>query len=323
MTELLSVRELRIDAVRNGVATPVVDGVSFVLHEGEILGVCGESGSGKTLTSLAILGLLPRGLSMSGSVRYRGEELVTASEKRLRAIRGNRIAVVWQDPASTLHPLLPIGTQLTEHVRFHLGLGKGAAHTRALDLLQAVRVPDAQAALGRRPHEFSGGLRQRIAIAIALACDPEILLADEPTTALDVTVQAGILRLLDELVRERRLACILVSHDLGAMSAASDRIQVMYAGRILESGPSTTVIPRPRHPYTEALLAALPTLHSGGKLLPIRGAAPTPGSVPVGCAFHPRCAYARPECSTAQPSLVPVGDRLLACPVDPFESAVA
>jgi oligopeptide/dipeptide ABC transporter ATP-binding protein len=299
--------------------------VDLSLGRAEVLGVCGESGSGKTLTSLAMLGLLPAGMRAQGSIRYNGEELRGASRRRLRAVRGREIAVVWQDPSTSLHPLLSVGTQLTEHLRYHLGLNGAAAQRRAIDLLGSVRVPDPASALRARPHEFSGGLRQRIALAVALACEPKILLADEPTTALDVTVQAEILRLLRELVDERQLSVVLISHDLGVMSSLADRIQVMYAGRIVESGRREQVIGAPRHPYTRALLAALPgsaAARSGIQAIP--GSPPLPGRLPTGCAFHPRCAFAVPTCSGHRPALEHIeGDVLLACPVDPFSQGRA
>ena len=298
----------------------LVDGVDLSLGRGEVLGVCGESGSGKTLTSLAVLGLLPAALKVTGSIRYRGEELRGASRRRLRGVRGREIAVVWQDPSTSLHPLLNVGTQLTEHLRYHLGLDGAAAERRAIDLLASVRVPDPAAALRARPHLFSGGLRQRIAIAIALACEPKILLADEPTTALDVTVQAEILRLLRELVDERQVSVILISHDLGVVSSLADRVQVMYAGRVVESGRREQVIASPRHPYTRALLAALP----GGagprsRIQAIPGSPPLPGHLPAGCAFHPRCGFAVASCTSSRPAFAPVeGGTRLACPIDPF-----
>jgi oligopeptide transport system ATP-binding protein len=317
---LLKVQDLQIRRRVAGTWAPIVDGVDFDLRRGEILGVCGESGSGKTLTSLSIVGLLPAGLRLSGSVNYAGQELVGADRRRLLSIRGKEIAVVWQDPSSTLHPLLTIGTQLTEHARYHLKLDQRTARARALELLGAVRVPDPPTALESLPHEFSGGTRQRIAIAIALACDPQILLADEPTTALDVTVQAGILGLLTDLARQRGLSLVLISHDLGVMAAVTDRLQVMYAGRIVESGPTAEVIGRPRHPYTRALLAALPRAHAGGaSMQAIGGFPPVVGRMPSGCAFHPRCSYSQPRCESQRPALVGIEvGRSTACPVDPF-----
>lgn len=303
----------------------LVDEVNLTLRRGEVLGVCGESGSGKTLSALAVLGLLPGGMKVKGSIVYQGEELLGASRRRLRAVRGREISVVWQDPSTSLHPLLSVGTQLTEHLRYHLGLGKVAAERRAIDLLGSVRVPDPTSALRARPHEFSGGLRQRIALAIALACDPKILLADEPTTALDVTVQAEILRLLRELVDARQLSVVLISHDLGVVSSLADRVQVMYAGRVVERGPRAHVIGTPRHPYTRALLSALPgSSAAGSKIQAIPGSPPLPGHLPAGCAFSPRCSFAVVGCATERPGLEAVDeDVAIACPIDPFAAGVA
>jgi oligopeptide/dipeptide ABC transporter ATP-binding protein len=242
--------------------------------------------------------------------------------RRLQSISGRDIAMVFQDPYTSLHPMLSIGKQLTEHVRRHLGLDRRSADDRAVELLREVRIPSPQAALRRFPHQFSGGMRQRIAIAIALACRPRLLIADEPTTALDVTVQAGILRLLDRLRREHELAVVLITHDLGVLSSVADRVSIFYAGRVVESGPRQDVLQRPRHPYTRALLDALPHPEApqDQDLVAIAGTPPSPGRIPSGCAFHPRCAFATDESRAVVPPLVPVGDgnRKLACHVDPF-----
>jgi oligopeptide transport system ATP-binding protein len=221
---------------------------------------------------------------------------------------------------TSLHPMLSVGKQLTEHVRRHLGYGKAAAEQRALELLEQVRIPDPRTALHAFPHQFSGGMRQRIAIAIALACGPRLLIADEPTTALDVTVQAGILRLLDRLRRENDLSVVLITHDLGVMSAIADRISIFYAGRVVEAGPREDVLGRPRHPYTRALLDALPHPEAAQDtpLVAIDGAPPSPQRIPSGCPFHPRCTYAIDICTTDDPPLEPVNGRRLACHVDPF-----
>lgn len=249
----LSIRDLTIEIGR-----PLVHGISLDLRAGRIHGLAGESGSGKTLTSLAVLGLLPRQARTGGSITLAGEELVGLRRRGFNRIRGKRIAMIFQDPSASLHPQLPVGRQLTDHMRVHLGLRGDAATKRAIELLEIVQVPNPDAALKRYPHQFSGGQRQRIAIACALACDPEVLLADEPTTALDVTVQAGILKLLRDLATERDLAVLLVTHDLGVMSAIADEVAVMKDGRIVERADRETLFRDPQHEYTRTLLAALP-----------------------------------------------------------------
>jgi ABC-type glutathione transport system ATPase component len=253
MTAALSIRDLTIDIGR-----PLVRGVSFELEAGRIHGLAGESGSGKTLTSLAVLGLLPRQARTGGSISLAGEELLGMRRRDLNRIRGRRIAMVFQDPSASLHPQLPVGRQLTDHLRVHLSLKKEAARARAIVLLETVQVPNPAEALKRNPQQFSGGQRQRIAIACALACDPDVLLADEPTTALDVTVQAGILRLLRDLATQRNLAVLLVTHDLGVMSAIADEVAVMKNGEIVERADRETLFRDPQHEYTRTLLAALP-----------------------------------------------------------------
>ena len=317
---LLEVEDLRVQLRGADGMLTVVDGVDYRVEQGEVFGVAGESGSGKTISMLALLGLLPEGAAVEGNVRFDGRDLLGLSRSRLRSISGRELAMVFQDPTTSLHPMLTIGQQLTEHVRRHLGLGPRAARQRALELLADVRIPDGEAALRAYPHQFSGGMRQRIAIAIALACRPKLLIADEPTTALDVTVQAGILRLLDRLRRENDLAVVLITHDLGVMSAIADRVAIFYAGRVVESGSRETILQQPRHPYTHALLDALPHPEAltDQALVAIPGAPPSPGAVPAGCPFHPRCGYALESCRLEEPALVPVGDRLLACPPDPF-----
>jgi peptide/nickel transport system ATP-binding protein len=249
----LSIRDLTIDIGR-----PLVKGVSLDLEAGRIHGLAGESGSGKTLTSLAVLGLLPRQAQVGGSIALAGDELVGLKRRAMNRVRGKRIAMVFQDPSASLHPQLPVGRQLTDHMRVHLGLRGAAAREKAVELLQTVQVPNPAEALKRYPHQFSGGQRQRIAIACALACDPEVLLADEPTTALDVTVQAGILQLLRDLAVERKLAVLLVTHDLGVMSAIADEVAVMKDGLIVEKANRETLFRDPQHEYTRMLLAALP-----------------------------------------------------------------
>jgi oligopeptide transport system ATP-binding protein len=318
---LLEVDELRVRLPGGAGLLTVVDGVDYRVEQGEVFGVAGESGSGKTMSMLALLGLLPEGAVVEGHVRFEDQELLGLSRSRLRDISGRELAMVFQDPLTSLHPMLTVGRQLTEHVRRHLGLGRRAAELRALELLEQVRIPDGAAALRSYPHQFSGGMRQRIAIAIALACRPKLLIADEPTTALDVTVQAGILRLLDRLRRENDLAVVLITHDLGVMSAIADRVSIFYAGRVVESGSCEEVLREPRHPYTKALLDALPHPEAARDqpLVAIPGAPPSPGSIPSGCAFHPRCGFARESCRVELPELLAVAGRWLACPVDPLD----
>jgi oligopeptide/dipeptide ABC transporter ATP-binding protein len=321
------VSTLAVEGLRVRLPTPagqvtVVDGVDYEVQPAEVFGIAGESGSGKTVSMLALLGLLPEGSTVEGSAQFGGDNLIGMPRRRLQSISGRDIAMVFQDPYTSLHPMLSVGKQLTEHVRLHLGLDRHSAAQRAVELLTDVRIPDPHAALRRFPHQFSGGMRQRIAIAIALACGPRLLIADEPTTALDVTVQAGILRLLDRLRREHELAIVLITHDLGVLSSIADRVSIFYAGRVVESGLRQDVLKRPRHPYTRALLEALPDPVAPREqdLVAIGGAPPTPGRIPPGCAFHPRCAFAVDECLTVPPPLVTVGDgnRRLACHVDPF-----
>ncbi|RUR03033.1 ABC transporter ATP-binding protein [Labedella endophytica] len=253
MSAILTIDDLTVDIGR-----PLVKGVSLELQPGRIQGLAGESGSGKTLTSLAVLGLLPRQARTGGSIRLGDTQILGMKRRELNRIRGHRVAMVFQDPSSALHPQLTVGHQLTDHMRTHLGLSRSAARDRAAEMLERVKVPAAAEALGRYPHQFSGGQRQRICIAIALACDPDVLLADEPTTALDVTVQAGILQLLRDLATERELAVLLVTHDLGVMSAVADDVAVMRDGRIVEATDRASLFSAPQHEYTRSLLAALP-----------------------------------------------------------------
>ena len=318
---LLEVEGLRIRLPTTRGLVTVVDGVDYAVEEGEVFGVAGESGSGKTMSMLSLLGLLPEGAVVDGRVRFGGHDLLRMPRRRMREVAGRDLAMVFQDPLTSLHPMLSVGRQLTEHVQRHLGVGKRDAQRQAMAALEEVRIPDPASALRAFPHQFSGGMRQRIAIAIALACRPKLLIADEPTTALDVTVQAGILRLLDRLRKENDLSVILITHDLGVMSAIADRVSIFYAGRVVEAGSREEVLRTPRHPYTRALLDALPHPEAGEEdkpLVAIGGAPPSPGAIPSGCAFHPRCAYAVETCRVEVPPLEPKGARLLACPPDPF-----
>jgi oligopeptide transport system ATP-binding protein len=326
--KLLEVEGLSVALPTRSGYHKAVDDLSFAVDAGEIMGIAGESGSGKTITALSLFGLLPNGARVTGSIRLDGIELTALNAKQLRDVRGRQIAMVSQDPATALHPILPVGTQLTEHMRHHLGVDKAEARLRAAELLETVRIPDPEQALRSYPGQFSGGMRQRIAIAVALAAEPRLLVADEPTTALDVTVQAGILRLLDRLCRERGMAVIVITHDLGVMSATARRLAVMYAGRLAEAGPTSELMTRPRHPYTQGLLDALPhpeAPSSEGRaapLVPIGGSPPSLGRVPDGCPFHPRCTYAEPSCAAGRPEPVSIAaGHLLACPPDPLREA--
>ncbi|MGI8479017.1 MAG: ABC transporter ATP-binding protein, partial [Gaiellaceae bacterium] len=286
-------------------------------------GIAGESGSGKAMSVLALMVLLPQGAAVEGQALFEGQDLLRLPPSKLRRICGHELAMVFQDPMTSLHPMLSIGTQLTEHVRLHLGLGRRAAAELAVEALHQVRIPDPESALHAFPHQFSGGMRQRIAIAVALACRPKLLIADEPTTALDVTVQAGIIRLLDRLRNESGLTIVLITHDLGVLSSIADRVSVFYAGRVVEAGTRIDVLGHPRHPYTRGLLDALPHPEATATpLIAIQGAPPTPRRIPRGCAFHPRCRYAQASCREAIPPLVPVNGRALACPVDPLRVGV-
>jgi oligopeptide/dipeptide ABC transporter ATP-binding protein len=321
MTPVIEVEGLRVRLPTSRGEVTVLDGVDYTVQAGEMFGVAGESGSGKSMSVLALMQLLPPGARVEGRAMYAGRDLLTLTGRARRDMRGSQLAMVFQDPLTSLHPMLTIGTQLTEHVRFHEQTSRSAAQRRAIELLQEVRIPDPEQALHSHAHQFSGGMRQRIAIAIALACHPKLLIADEPTTALDVTVQAGILRLLDRLRRDNGLSVILITHDLGVMSSIADRVSVFYSGRIVESGATAELLARPRHPYTRALIDALPHPETDGstELVAIAGAPPSPRGRPAGCAFHPRCAYAQASCLQDPPSLVRVDDgRLLACTPDPL-----
>ena len=259
MSALLEVENLTVALPTRAGYRNAVDDLSLSVGLGEVVGIAGESGSGKTITALSLFGLLPNGARVTGSARLDGTDLLALRGQRLRAVRGRQVAMVSQDPSASLHPILTIGTQLTEHMRYHLGVSKSEARTRAAELLDTVRIPDPEQALGSYPGQFSGGMRQRIAIAIALAAEPRLLVADEPTTALDVTVQAGILRLLDRLCRERDLSVIVITHDLGVMSALARRVYVMYAGRLSEAGATSRLLTRaapPLHPGAARRAAA-------------------------------------------------------------------
>jgi oligopeptide transport system ATP-binding protein len=287
-----------------------VNGISFSLSPGETLGIVGESGCGKSVTALALMGILPRaGRVTAGTVRYDGRDLYTQSDSEWQRFRGKEIAMIFQDPMTSLNPVLTVGSQLREAIDAHLDLSKGESSNRVVELLDRVGIPHAKARAKDYPHQFSGGMRQRVMIAIALACEPKVLIADEPTTALDVTIQAQILDLLRDLVTERDTALILITHDLGVVAGMCERIQVMYAGTVVETGSARPIFASPRHPYTLGLLQSVPRLDTGRRqaLQPIEGAPPNMLSEPASCPFAPRCRYAQEDCLAALPLLRNVG----------------
>ncbi|MFI7026440.1 ABC transporter ATP-binding protein [Micromonospora sp. NPDC049900] len=318
---LLSLHDVVVEFDSRVGPVRALDGVSLDVAEGETLALLGESGSGKSVTAQAILGLLPRpaGRIAAGRITFDGTELTTASARRMRAVRGGEISMVFQDPLSSLNPVHPIGRQIGETLRVHRGLSKAKARAEALDLMRRVGIPDPARRIDDYPHQLSGGMRQRIMIAIAIALRPRLIIADEPTTALDVTVQAQILQLLADLQRDYRMALILISHDLGVVAAHASRIAVMYAGRIVETGPLRQVYENPAHPYTRSLLQSVPTLTAPTeRLTPIPGAPPSPEALPPGCPFHPRCAWRVDLCTQQRPTLelLPTADgpgRAAAC----------
>jgi oligopeptide transport system ATP-binding protein len=301
---LLHVADLHVEfRTRDGVAK-AVNGANLWLRPGETLAVLGESGCGKSVTAQAIMGILdtPPAYVTAGQIRYRGVDLLQLPESDRRKVRANRIAMIFQDALSALNPVFTVGYQLAELFRKHRGMSRADAKRRSIELLDLVRIPGAAARINDYPHQFSGGMRQRVMIAMALALDPEVLIADEPTTALDVTVQAQIMSLLAELQRERNMGLILITHDMGVVADVADRISVMYAGRVVEEAPVYDIYSRPAHAYTKALLESIPRLDRKGRQLNvIRGLPPALTDIPSGCAFHPRCAYAREICRQEQP----------------------
>jgi peptide/nickel transport system ATP-binding protein len=320
---LLRVEDLRVEFPTEDGVVHAVDGISYEVHKGRTLGIVGESGSGKTVSSLTTLGLTRRqGARISGQIQFEGKDLVTLPEDQLRAIRGNDIAMIFQDPLSALHPLYKVGRQLTEAVRAHRPVSKRQARERAVELLGLVGIPDPAGRVDQFPHEFSGGMRQRVMIAMALANEPKLLIADEPTTALDVTVQAQILALMERLQRELGMAIVIITHDLGVVAEMADEIAVMYAGRIVETASAATVFSAPEHPYTWGLLKSIPKLYGPREedLVPIPGTPPSLISPPTGCHFHPRCPYAQPDHARIDPALEPLPDdpgHSVACLLEP------
>ena len=311
---ILDVRDLRVTFRTPGGDARAVRGVDLQVYPGEALAVVGESGSGKSVTMLALLGLL-RGAQVTGSAHYRGIDLVGLDTASLRRIRGAKVAMIFQDPMTSLNPVLTIGRQLAMVMRAHEArMSKARARARAIDLLDQVAISQPSRRVDAYPHELSGGMRQRVMIAMAIANNPEVLIADEPTTALDVTVQAQIMELLGELQREHHLALVLITHDLGVVAGATDRVAVMYAGRVVETGAVGPLFANPGHPYSRGLLACLPRLDQRHDIqASIPGVPTSPLALPSGCPFQPRCAYAEPGCSAAEPELAPHGLTSAAC----------
>ena len=309
MATLLEVRSLTTEFVTRGGVVRAVDGVSWDVAEGETVALVGESGCGKSVSALSVMRLVaaPAGRIVSGQVFFKGRDLLALSEEEMRRVRGREIAMVFQEPMTSLNPVLTIGRQLTEGLEIHLGMTRGEARQRAVEVLATVGIPDAARRLSQYPHQFSGGMRQRIMIAAALACNPALILADEPTTALDVTIQAQILELMRDLSRRFGVAMLIITHNLGVVARYADRVNVMYAGRIVERGSARDLYRRPRHPYTLGLLRSVPRLDEPrrARLQPIEGQPPDLTRLGPGCAFAPRCTFSVERCRVERPVLAP------------------
>jgi peptide/nickel transport system ATP-binding protein len=322
MTPVLEVKDLRIEFPTRHGSLVAVDGVSFSIAPGEVLGVVGESGAGKSLTGTAIIGLLePPGRISAGEIRLQGERIDNLPHEAMRRIRGRRIGAIFQDPLTSLNPLYTVGQQLVETIRAHLDVDAAGARARALSLLREVGIPAPEARIDAYPHQFSGGMRQRVVIALALCAEPVLIVADEPTTALDVSIQAQIIQLLKRLAREHGTAVMLITHDMGVIAETADRVAVMYAGRVAEIGPVREVIGAARHPYTVGLMGSIPKIRAAAavdrarreRLVQIEGAMPRLNAIPQGCAFNPRCTKSFERCRLERPEPRPTGPNLTAC----------
>jgi oligopeptide transport system ATP-binding protein len=321
MAGLLQVKDLRTHFFTDEGVVRAVDGISYDVEEGETMGLVGESGCGKSVSALSILRLIPSppGKIVGGEVWFDGQDLLKVDEEEIRHVRGNRIAMIFQEPMTSLNPVLTIGRQITEALELHLKMNRNAANRRAVELLEMVGIPEGHTRLNDYPHQFSGGMRQRVMIAMALSCNPKLLLADEPTTALDVTIQAQILEIMARLSREFRTAVIIITHNLGVVARYADRVNVMYAGKIVESGSAREIYGQPRHPYTLGLLRSVPRLDEArrDKLVPIEGLPPDLANIPPGCSFYPRCSYRIDRCRQEEPPLMLVDAKhYAACWVD-------
>ncbi len=317
MASLLQVRDLKTYFFTDDGVVKAVDGISYDVQPGEIVGLVGESGCGKTVSALAILRLIPDppGKIVGGEIIFEGDDLLKASEEEIRHVRGNRIAMIFQEPMTSLNPVLTIGRQITESLELHLKMDRRSANKRAIELMEMVGIPEAKARIADYPHQFSGGMRQRAMIAMALSCNPKLLLADEPTTALDVTIQAQILELLTRLTRELGTAVVIITHNLGVVARYADRVNVMYAGKIVESAVARELYGNPHHPYTLGLLKSVPRLDKARKekLEPIEGFPPDLIHMPQGCAFRPRCKFAVAKCQEEPPLLQVASKHYSAC----------
>jgi len=320
---LLEVRNLRIEFPTRRGTLLAVDDVSFAIAPGEVLGVVGESGAGKSLTGAAVIGLLePPGRIARGEVKLAGLRIDNLQPDEMRKVRGREIGAIFQDPLTSLNPLYTVGQQLTETITTHLHMSQQQARSRAIDLLAATGIPAPERRIDHYPHQFSGGMRQRVVIALALAAEPKLVIADEPTTALDVSIQAQIIQLLKTLCREKKTAVMLITHDMGVIAETADRVAVMYAGRIAEIGPVAEVIHRPQHPYTAGLMGSIPSMeHESERLAQIEGSMPRLTEIPAGCAFHPRCEKAFARCGRERPELMPAGSSQAACWLHAGDSA--
>ncbi len=312
---VLSVRNLRVEFPTRRGTLVAVDNVSFDIAPGEVLGVVGESGAGKSMTGTAVIGLLePPGRIASGEVWLQGQRIDNLPAEKMRRVRGKRIGMVFQDPLTSLNPLYRVGEQLIETIRTHTDASASAARKTSIELLEAAGIQGASRRIDSYPHEFSGGMRQRVVIALALAAEPDLIIADEPTTALDVSIQAQIIQLLRKLCRERGAAIMLITHDMGVIAETADRVAVMYAGRIAEIGPVRDVVQHPQHPYTRGLMGSIPTLEMGGaRLAQIPGSMPRLTAIPRGCAFNPRCTHAFDRCRVERPDPIHSGSSDVAC----------
>lgn len=330
MSALLTVKNLQTQFRTRAGLVRAVDGVSFQLDKGELLGLVGESGCGKSITALSVMRLIaPPGKIVSGEITFDGKNLLKLSEAEMRAIRGDDIAMIFQDPMTSLNPVFTVGEQIAEALRLHRKLSGKAARAAAIEAMREVAIPDPARRINDYPHQLSGGMRQRVMIAMALACDPKLLIADEPTTALDVTIQAQILELLNELRKNRELAVLLITHDLGVVAEVADRVAVMYTGRIVEESPVDELFARPKHPYTEGLLRSVPKLNAADvakklKLETIEGVVPSPTDLPPGCHFAPRCPHRMPRCTEEEIPLYQLeGNVQVRCVLYDLASAVA